>query len=105
MGALYLEGALGAEPVNLFAEEFLAKLSTFNELSRKVRDAGIEIKQLELLENRIFIEQDSVERFLQRFEYQLQKIRYLPAGPFTCNAVTVRGVEVAWFTLVKEQDK
>lgn len=58
-----------------------------------------------LVDNKIFIEQASVELFLRRFGNQLRGMRYSPDGPFTRNAVLVRGVDVVWYSLVKEQDQ
>lgn len=105
MDALNLVGASVVEPLSILTEEFPARLSAFNELTREIREASVSIKLLVFLDNKIFIEQDSVELFMERFGYQLRGIRYVPAGQFTCNTVTVRGVDVAWFTLVKEQDQ
>jgi hypothetical protein len=106
MDSLNLAGAsASAEPLSILTEAFPAQLSAFNELTRDIREAGVSIKLLVLLDNKIFIEEDSVELFMRRFGYQLGGIRYMPAGRFTCNTVTVRGVDVAWFTLVKEQDQ
>lgn len=106
MDSLNLAGASASvEPLSILTEAFPAQLSAFNELTRDIRESGVSIKLLVFLDNKIFIEQDSVELFMRRFGYQLGGIRYMPAGRFTCNAVTVRGVDVAWFTLVKEQDQ
>ena len=103
MDALNLAGTPLSEPLSILSDEFPARLSTFNELTREIREAGISIRLLVLLDNKIFIEEDSVELFMERFGYQLRGIRYVPAGLFTCNTVTVRCVDVAWFSLVKEQ--
>ncbi|WP_176471547.1 hypothetical protein [Pseudomonas sp. Irchel s3h14] len=105
MAALYLVSARVAQPLSILAEEFPVKLSVFNELTRDIRDVGITVKHLVLLDNKIFIEEVDVELFLRRFGHQLRGIRYSPAGRFTCNTVTVRGIDVAWYTLMKEQDK
>ncbi|WP_204126648.1 hypothetical protein [Pseudomonas ogarae] len=97
--------AAPAKPLSILTEAFPAQLSAFNELTRDIREAGVSIMLLVFLENRIFIEQDSLELFMRRFGSQLRGIRYTPAGPLTCNTVTVRGVDVAWFTPVKEQEQ
>jgi hypothetical protein len=106
MESLHLMGAAApVKPLSILTEAFPAQLSAFNELTRDIRDAGVSIKLLVFLDNKIFIELESLELFMRRFESQLQGIRYSPVGPVTCNAVTVRGVDVAWFTPVKEQDQ
>ncbi|AHL34754.1 hypothetical protein CD58_18470 [Pseudomonas brassicacearum] len=97
--------AAPAKPLSILTEAFPAQLSAFNELTRDIREAGVSIKLLVFLDNKIFIELDSLERFMRRFGTQMRGIRYSPAGPLTCNTVTVRGVDVAWFTPVKEQDQ
>lgn len=104
MAALYLVGGQVALPPSILADDFHAKLSAFNDLTRELRQAGIGIKHLVLADNKIFIEPSSVELFLRRFGHELRGIRYSPRGRFTCNTVTVRSVDVAWYTLVKEQD-
>ncbi|WLH43966.1 hypothetical protein [Pseudomonas beijingensis] len=96
--------AAPVKPLSILTEAFPAQLAAFNELTRDIREAGVSIMLLVFLDNRIFIEQDSLGLFMRRFESQLRGIRYSPAGPLTCNTVTVRGVDVAWFTPVKEQD-
>jgi hypothetical protein len=105
MEALDWVGFSHSTPLSILAEAFPARLSAFNELTREMREAGIAIKLLVLLDNRIFIEEDAVLVFLRHFGDQFSGVRYSPAGIFTCNCVTVRGVDVAWFTLVKEQDE
>ncbi|MDE1531657.1 hypothetical protein PVE90_18275 [Pseudomonas carnis] len=105
MAALYLVGVQMAQPVSILTEEFPVKLSAFNELTRDIRNAGIGIKHLVLLDNKIFINHDDIELFLRRFGHELRGMRYTPAGRFTRNTVTVRGVDVAWYTLSKEQDQ
>ncbi|WP_025129698.1 hypothetical protein [Pseudomonas sp. PH1b] len=104
MAALYLVGTQPPQPPSILAEEFPVKLSAFNELTREIREAGITIKHLVFVDNKIFIDQSSVELFLRRFGHELRRISYSPAGRFTRNTVTVRGVDVAWYTQVKEQD-
>ncbi|TWC18602.1 hypothetical protein FBY06_11457 [Pseudomonas sp. SJZ085] len=106
MGALSLmEAASPVPPLSILTEAFLAQLSAFNALTREIRDAGIAIRLLVFLDNKIFIELDGVELFMRWFGAQLQGVRYSPEGPMTCNTVTVRGVDVAWFTSAKEQDQ
>jgi hypothetical protein len=99
-----MRNAAPVKPWSILTEAFPAQLSAFNELTREIREAGVSIKLLVFLDNRIFIESSSLELFMFRFGSQLRGIRYSPVGPLTCNTVTVRGVDVAWFTSVREQD-
>ena len=105
MAALYLVGVQVKEQTSVLAEDFTTKLSTYNVLTRDIRDAGIGLKHLVLLDNKIFIDHSDIELFLRRFGHELRGMRYSPAGRFTRNTVTVRGVDVAWYSLVKEQDQ
>ncbi|TWC74430.1 hypothetical protein FBY10_101120 [Pseudomonas sp. SJZ103] len=105
MAALYLVSAPVAPRFSILTEDFPVKLSAFNELTRDIRNAGIGIKHLVVLDNKIFIQQGSVEVFLRRFGHELRGVSYSSAGRFTRNTVTVRGVDVAWYSLVKEQDQ
>lgn len=104
MAALHLVPPPVAQPLSILAETFSEKLSAFNDLTRDLRETSIVIKALEFPDNKIFIDPSSVEAFSRRFGHELRGMRYSPAGRFTCNTVTVRGVDVAWYSLVKEQD-
>ncbi|AJO79233.1 hypothetical protein [Pseudomonas sp. MRSN 12121] len=104
MAALYLVGVQVTLPPSILTEEFPVKLCAFNELTRDFRQAGIVIKHLVLIDNKIFIEQSSVELLLRRFGHELRRMRSTSRGRFTCHTVEIRGVDVAWYSLVKEQD-
>ena len=95
----------GQDSVGTLADGFAAMLSVFNELVRDIRGAGIEVRQQVLLDYTIFIDEGSADLFMEHFGHLLRSIRYVPAGSFTCNLVTVRGVDVAWYTSVREQEK
>lgn len=105
MAAMYSHSIQLSQPLSILADEFSVKLSAFNDLTRDIRSAGIAIKHLQFLDNTIYIEPLSVELFLRRFGHELRAARQSPAGRFTCNAVKVRGIDVAWYSLVKEQDQ
>lgn len=105
MASLYLVGVKVEERASVLAEDFAVKLSAFNELTRDIRAAGVVIKHLVLVDNKIFIDQDSVDLFLRRFGDELHRISFAPVGRCTRNTMRVRGIDVAWYTLGKEQDK
>jgi hypothetical protein len=92
-------------PASILAPEFLPKLSAFNDLTRDMRAAGLQLEQLAFLDNQIVITQDGVDLLARRFGHELRGSRYRTEGKFTRNAVTVRGVDVVWFTQVLEQDR
>lgn len=105
MASPYLVSPPAAQPLSILAEEFPEKLSTFNDLTRDMREVGIVIKALEFPDNKIFIDPARVELLLRRFGHELRGMRYSADGRFTRNTVTIRGVDVVWFSLAKEQDK
>ncbi len=92
-------------PLSILAADFSVKLSAFNELTRDLRSSGINVVGLELAENRIRIDTESVDLLSRRFGHELRSIRYATVGSRTCGTATIRGVDVAWFSLVKEQDQ
>ncbi|WP_338807117.1 hypothetical protein V8U11_09100 [Pseudomonas chlororaphis] len=104
MATLYLVGVQMTLPPSILTEEFPVKLSAFNELTREIRGADIVIKHLVFVDNKIFIDQSSVELFTRRFGHELRSMRSSSRGRFTCHTATVRGIDVAWYSLVKEQD-
>lgn len=105
MVALHLVPPAAVRPLSILAEGFSGKLASFNDLTRDLREAGISIKALEFPDNKIFIDSANVEVFSRRFGHELRGLRYSAEGRFARNTVTVRGVEVVWFNLVKEQDQ
>lgn len=85
--------------------EFAEKLRKFNGLTRDIRAADIGIEALAFLDNKIFINLNSAELLRTRFRDEVRGIRYRTEGRTTRNVVTIRGIDVAWYTPVKEQDQ
>ncbi|WP_405119465.1 hypothetical protein [Pseudomonas leptonychotis] len=105
MASLQLVSPPVQRPMSITAPEFLPKLAEFNELTRSVRDAGLQITAMSFLDNTIIISIDSVELLARRFGHEVRGQRHRTEGRFTRNAVTIRGVDVVWFSLVKEQNQ
>lgn len=103
METLNLTHRVRREPLSILAEGFPIMLSAFNELVREMRGAGVEVRQQLLLENKVVIDEASAESFVALFGDRLRGVRYSSAGQFTCNSVTVCGVDVVWLTSVREQ--
>lgn len=93
------------QPVSILAADFPIKLSAFNDLTRDLRSSGIEVIGLELAANKILIKNESVDLLSRRFGHELRTLRHTTMGRRTCTTATIRGVDVAWFSLVKEQDQ
>ena len=105
LDSLYLSSDLEREPLSILAEGFVVMLSAFNGLVRDMRGAGVEIKQQVLPDNKVFIDEASADLFLEQFGGGLRGVRFSSAGRFTCNSVTVRGVDVVWLTLVRGHEQ
>lgn len=85
--------------------EFAQHLAAFNAMTRALREAGIEIEALVEKDNRIFIRAEDSGLIKTNFLSEVRGMRYRTAGKHTHNVVTIRGVDVAWLTPVKEQDQ
>lgn len=105
MASLQLVPPPVQRPMSITAPEFLPKLAEFNELTRDMRAAEVHIEQLEFLDNSICIAADSVELMARRFGHELRGSRHRTVGKYTRHAVTIRGVDVVWFSPIKEQDQ
>jgi hypothetical protein len=103
MPSLHLVPQVSAQPQSILAEGFSGRLANFNDLTRDIREIGIVIKVLAFPDNKIFIDPTDVELFSRRFGHELRGLRYSAEGRVARNTVTVRGVEVVWFNLIKEQ--
>lgn len=97
--------ARSVQPLSILADEFQPKIAGFNDLTRDLRQAGINVVRLEFPDNTIFIDPASVELLSRRFGHELRGMRWRTEGRYTRHAVTVRGIDVVWFSLVKEQDQ
>lgn len=92
-------------PMSITSEEFLPKLAAFNDLTRAMREAGVTIDALSFLDSQIFIFPDDITLVARRFGHEVRAQRYRTSGEFTRHVVTIRGVDVIWFTPIKEQDQ
>lgn len=92
-------------PMSITSDEFLPKLAAFNELTRAMREAEVTIEAMSFLDNKIFILADDVDQLCRRFGHEVRAQRYRTSGMFTRHVVTIRQVDVVWFTPIKEQDQ
>lgn len=91
--------------LSYLTEAFAARLQAFNAMTRAIRGAGIEIQALIALDNRIYIRAEDSDLVKSNFLSEVRGIRCRTVGRYTHNVVTIRGVDVAWLTPVKEQDQ
>lgn len=103
---LQVEHQPPAAPALVYLTEELAKqLAAFNAMTRDLHAAGIEIVSLVQLDNRIYIRAEDSDLVKSNFLSEIRGMRYRTKGKHTHNVVTIRGVDVAWLTPVKEQDQ
>ncbi|WP_435608747.1 hypothetical protein [Pseudomonas knackmussii] len=94
-----------APALTYLTPEFAKRLGAFNAMTRELREAGIEIEALVEKDNRIFIRAEDSDLIKTNFLSEIRGMRYRTKGNLTHNVVTIRGVDVAWLTPVKEQDQ
>lgn len=92
-------------PLSLLEPEFQPLLSTFNELTRDIRAAGVPVLELNLLEKRIVVSIDDVDLIARRFAHEIRSQSSKTQDGMTRHSVQIRGIYVSWFSLVKEQDQ
>lgn len=94
-----------APELHYLTAEFAEHLAAFNAMTRALREAGIEIEALIEKDNRIYIRAEDSGLIKTNFLSEVRGMRYRTEGKLTHNVVTIRGVDVAWLTPVKEQDQ
>lgn len=90
---------------SLLAPEFQPLLSTFNDLTRDIRNAGVAIQALRFLDNRIVVSSDNIDVIARRFAHEIRSQSSKTQDGETRHSVKIRGIYVTWFSLVKEQDQ
>lgn len=84
---------------------FAEQIKAFNGLTRDMRAAEIRIQALAFPDNKVFIHPDSVELLAKCFGKELRGLRYRADGRYTRNVVTIRDIDVIWYTPIREQDQ
>lgn len=92
-------------PLSLLAPEFQPLLSTFNDLTRDIRAAGVPVLELNFLEKRIVVSINDVDLIARRFAHEIRGQSSKTRDSMTRHSVQIRGVYVSWFSQVKEQDQ
>jgi len=91
--------------LSLMAPDFQPLLSKFNDLTRDLRAAGISIKALKFLDNRIVIDDDDVQLIARAFAHEIRSQSSKTREYLTRHSVQIRGIYVSWYSLVKEQNQ
>lgn len=95
--------AFAVTPLSILTDEFAIRLLAFNALTRDLRRSGVLIKALVFEQNSIFVHVTQVALLCRLFADELRGVRCSVEGRFARNTVTIRGVDVVWFSLIREQ--
>ena len=84
----------------------LAKgLQAVNDMTRRLRTAGVRIEAASPLDTTIFIKAEDAARLAEAFRSEWRGVSWSTKGLHTLNSVRLDGVRVCWLTPVKEQNQ
>ncbi|GEM_PF-935441 len=94
-------------PLSILDEQFLPALGRFNQLHRDLRAAGIPLDGWNFPDNCMVIEEEHTELLSRAFAHEIRAARTkgFPGSWMARHTVTIRGIDVVWFTVMKEQDQ
>lgn len=92
-------------PLSILADTFQPALEKFNQLTRDMRNAGICVAGTDFPDNCIVIEEEDVAEFSRRFGHEIRSTRSksLHGSRLARRTVTIRGIDVVWFSVLLEQ--
>lgn len=80
-------------------------LQKVNDVTRRLRAAGIRVETASPLDLTIFIAADSAQQLADTFRNEWRGVSWTTCGTHTKNMVRLNGVCIAWLTPVKEQNQ
>lgn len=80
-------------------------LKKVNDMTRRLRAAGIRVETASPLDLTIFIATDSAQQLADTFRKEWHGLSWTTCGKHTKNMVRLGGICVAWLTPVKEQNQ
>lgn len=92
-------------PLSLMSPEFQPLLTTFNDLTRDIRNAGVAILALHFLDKRIVINAADVDVISRRFAHEIRSQSHRTTGDLVRHSVQIRNMYVTWFSRIKEQNQ
>ena len=106
---LQLVGAsapIAKAPLSILADTFLPGLERFNQLTRDMRAKGITVVGADFPDNCLVIEEEQAELLVRAFAHEIRAVRSkaIAEGRMARHTATIRGIDVVWFAVVKEQD-
>lgn len=97
---------VGTIPVcTVLTAKLADSLKKVNDMTRRLRAAGISVETASPLDLTIFIATDSAQQLADTFQKEWRGVSWTTCGKYTKNMVRLGGVCVAWLTPVKEQDQ
>ena len=105
---LYLVGAAAPivkAPLSILAETFLPDLERFNQLTRDMRAMGITVVGADFPDNCLVIEEEQAELLARAFAHEIRSVRTKAGtgGRIARRTATIRGIDVVWHTVLREQ--
>jgi len=89
----------------VLTQKFAGELHTFNDLTRDLRAAGVQIQGLDIGTATITISPGTLDRLCMAFSGEMRGMLSRTDGQHTRHRTTLRGVNVVWLSRVKEQDR
>ncbi|SEI21424.1 hypothetical protein [Pseudomonas asplenii] len=89
----------------VLTQKFAGQLHAFNDVTRDLRAAGIQIIGLDVSNTTITISPNCVDKLCLTFSSDMRGMMSRTEGKRTRNRTTVRGVDVVWFHPIREQDQ
>lgn len=83
--------------------ELATRLQQINQLSRRLRTAGVRVMAVQPLESSIRIEAEDSEQFSAAFNGEWRGVSWRSVGAFTLNSVHLDGCRVCWLTPARGQ--
>lgn len=92
-------------PMSILNEQFQPRLEKLNQLSRELRAAGVVVVNMHLEENLLVIDEEHTAQLASRFSSEIRGIRSkaIEGTNLARRTVTIRGVDILWFSQLKEQ--
>lgn len=84
--------------------ELSDKLRALNDMTRRLRAAGVRIEGASPLDAKIFINAEDSEQLAASFKHEWRGVRWSTHGTKTLNSVRLGGCCICWITPVKEQE-
>lgn len=92
-------------PLSILADAFLPGLERFNQLTRELRAKGVNVVGADYSDNCLVIEEEQADLLSRAFAHEIRSVRTKEGtgGRIARRTATIRGIDVVWHTVAKEQ--